>query len=159
MNLSSLKSARGARKNRNRVGRGPSSGNGKTCGKGHKGQRARSGYKSIPGFEGGQMPLHRRLPTRGFHHRDRFPFAVVNVDTLDRIFDEGAVVTPDALVTNGLADCRRGGVKILGRGEIAKKLTVKVNAISPAARTKIEAAGGSVELIPSQASTSGQEVK
>ncbi len=111
------------------------------------------------------MPLHRRLPTRGFHHRDRFPFAVVNVDTLDRSFEEGTVVTLDLLLASGLADFRRGGVKILGRGEIAKKLMVKANAISPAARAKIEAAGGTVELLvaepkaPAEPNAAGAEVK
>jgi large subunit ribosomal protein L15 len=137
----------GARKARKRIGRGPGSGHGKTAGRGHKGQKARSGYSRRYGFEGGQMPLLRRIPKRGFHHRDRFPLAIVNVDTLDHVFKPGAVVTPETLVAAGLADACPGGVKVLGRGEIAKRLTVKVNAISPGARAKIEAAGGTVEIL------------
>lgn len=147
MDLSTLKGRAGGTKTRKRVGRGPGSGNGKTAGRGHKGQGSRSGYSRTSGFEGGQMPLHRRLPKRGFNHRDRFPFAVVNVDTLDRIFDEGASVTPELLVEKGLANALKGGIKILGRGEITKKLTVLANAISPGAQAKIEAAGGTVEIL------------
>jgi large subunit ribosomal protein L15 len=147
MDLSTLKSTPGARKPGKRLGRGPSSGSGKTSGHGHKGQKARSGYSARRGFEGGQMPLTRRVPKRGFNHQKRYPFAIVNVDVLERVFDEGATVTPETIVAAGLADLTRGGVKILARGEIAKKLQVKVNAISPAARAKIEAAGGAVEII------------
>ena len=147
MDLSSLNKAAEMRKKRKRIGRGPSSGTGKTAGKGHKGQKARSGYKKVRGFEGGQMPLHRRTPKRGFNHQDRFPFAIVNVDTLDAAFDAGTDITPDLLVEKGLVDIRRGGVKILGRGEISKKITVRAHAVTPAARAKIEAAGGTVKLI------------
>ncbi|NIA14547.1 MAG: 50S ribosomal protein L15, partial [Nitrospiraceae bacterium] len=98
MDLNSLNGRAGGTKTRKRVGRGPGSGNGKTSGRGHKGQGSRSGYSRTSGYEGGQMPLHRRLPKRGFNHRDRFPFAVVNVDTLNKLFDEGAPVTPELLV-------------------------------------------------------------
>ena len=151
MDLSTLKSTPGARRNRKRVGRGPGSGNGKTSGRGHKGQRSRSGYSHVSGFEGGQMPLHRRLPKRGFRHRDRFPCAIVNVDTLQAAFEDGATVTLEALVAKGLADVRKGGVKILGRGKISKKLSVVANAISQGARAKIEAAGGDVDIVSAAA--------
>jgi len=145
MDLSTLTSS-GTLKRRKRVGRGPGSGNGKTAGRGHKGQKARSGYSKVAGFEGGQMPLHRRLPKRGFNHRDRFPFAIVNLDVLDRLFKAGDKVTPEVLAEKGLVDETKGGVKVLGRGEITKKLTVVAMAVSPGARAKIEAAGGSVEI-------------
>jgi large subunit ribosomal protein L15 len=147
MELNSMKSAPGARKNRKRVGRGPSSGHGKTSCRGHKGARARSGYSRHYGFEGGQMPLARRLPKRGFTSLDRFPMAVVNVDLLSRVFEDGAEVTAESIIKAGLAKASKGGVKVLGRGELAKKLIVKVQAVSPGARTKIEAAGGTVEVI------------
>ena len=155
MDLHTLTYAPGARKKRKRVGRGPGSGNGKTAGRGHKGQKARSGYSRNYGFEGGQMPLHRRMPKRGFNHADRWPYAIVNVDTLARVFDEGAVVTAEDIVKAGLGDALIGGVKVLGRGEITKKLTLKVHAITDSAKAKIEAAGGTVELIKkeSQAAT------
>jgi len=152
MDLSSLTGAGGGRKARARVGRGPGSGSGKTSGRGHKGQKARSGYSRRPGFEGGQMPMHRRWPKRGFQHEDRFEAAIVNVDALDRMFGDGDEVTPEVCVEKGLARVMKGGVKILGRGEITKRLTVTVNAITPGALAKIEAAGGTVKLI-------GQEVK
>ena len=147
MDLATLKGARGARKKRKRVGRGPGSTRGKTCGRGTKGQKARSGYSRQAGFEGGQMPLHRRLPKRGFRHTDRHPVSVVNVDALDRVFEDGAEVTAAALVEAGLAKPTKGGVKMLGRGELTKKLKVVVHAASPAAQAKIEAAGGTLELI------------
>jgi large subunit ribosomal protein L15 len=147
MELSTLRGAPGARKRRKRVGRGPGSGHGKTCGRGHKGQKSRAGYSQRPGWEGGQMPLNRRLPKRGFHHQDRHPCAVVNVDALENLFEAGAVVTAEILVKAGLAGEARGGVKVLGRGELTKKLTVRVNQVSASARKKIEAAGGRIELI------------
>jgi len=153
MDLSTLTSTPGSRRKRKRVGRGPGSGKGKTSGRGHKGQKSRSGYSHVSGYEGGQMPLHRRLPKRGFHHRDRFPCAIVNVDTLQAAFEDGATVTLQALVAKGLADLRKGGVKILGRGKISKKLSLVANAISHGARTKIEAAGGTVDIISSAADT------
>ncbi len=146
MDLSSLSPA-GTRKKRKRIGRGPSSGTGKTAGKGHKGQKARAGFTMVRGFEGGQMPLHRRMPKRGFNHRDRFPFAIVNVDTLDAAFEAGLEVGPEMLVEKGLVDIRKGGVKVLGRGEITKKLDITVHAVTASARAKIEAAGGSIKLI------------
>jgi large subunit ribosomal protein L15 len=157
MDLSTLKNAPGARKNRKRVGRGPSSGTGKTAGRGHKGQKARSGYSRRAGFEGGQMPLHRRIPKRGFHHRKRYPYVNVNLDVLDSAFDAGALVTPETLVAAGLIEMTKGGVKILGRGEITKKLTVKANEVTPGARAKIEAAGGTVDIIGVPASAAPKE--
>lgn len=147
MDLNTLKHAPGARKNRKRVGRGPGSTRGKTAGRGMKGQKSRSGYRRRAGFEGGQMPLHRRLPKRGFRHLDRHPVEVVNVDTLGRIFEDGAEVTAEAIIEAGLVGATRGGVKVLGRGELTRKLLVTVHAVSPGARAKIEAAGGTVALI------------
>jgi len=155
MDLSSLNETAEARRKRKRVGRGPSSGKGKTAGKGHKGQKSRSGYSFMRGFEGGQMPLHRRTPKRGFNHRDRFPFAIVNIDALEAAFDAGAEVTPEAMIEKGLADMEKGGVKILGRGEMSKKMTVRAHAVTPGARAKIEAAGGAVELIEIPAANRG----
>jgi large subunit ribosomal protein L15 len=147
MDLSNLTLPAGKRKNRHRVGRGPGSGSGKTAARGHKGARARSGYSRKAGHEGGQTPLARRLPKVGFRHPDRFPMAVVNLDALDRAFEAGAEITPESLVKAGLARPTKGGVKILGRGEVSKKFTVRANAVSDGARAKIEAAGGAVELI------------
>ncbi len=135
------------RKPRKRVGRGPGSGNGKTAGRGHKGQQSRSGYTRRMGFEGGQMPLQRRLPKRGFYHEKRHPYAVINVDVLERVFESGDEITQAALVAKGLIHEMKGGVKVLGRGELTKKLTVKVAAISPSAQAKIEAAGGAIEIL------------
>lgn len=146
MELHNLTNNDGARKKRKRIGRGPGSGHGKTSGKGHKGQKARSGNKRHFGFEGGQMPLHRRLPKRGFNHASRWPMAVVNVDSLDAHFEAGAEVSSESIVAAGLAKSTRGGIKVLGRGETSKKLLLKVQAVSPGARKKIEAAGGSVEI-------------
>lgn len=145
MNLHSLKPAEGSRKKEIRVGRGIGSGVGKTCGRGHKGQKARSGGGVRPGFEGGQMPIYRRLPKRGFKNIWAKKFATVNVQSLNR-FDDGAVVDPVALVESGILKNVLDGVKILGNGVISKKLTVKVQAISKSAKDKIEAAGGSVEV-------------
>ncbi len=147
MDLSTLTRGRSVRKKRKRVGRGMGSGSGKTSGRGHKGQKSRSGYSRRAGFEGGQMPLHRRLPKRGFHHSLRHPLAEVNIDILDKTFEDGAEVTPEALVEKGVAKELRGGVKILGRGELTKKLTVKANAVSSGARAKIESAGGTVDVL------------
>lgn len=148
MDLSTLKGAPGARKKRKRVGRGPGSGNGKTSGRGHKGQKARSGYSAPAGFEGGQLPLHRRLPKRGFRHQKRYPMAVINVDRLQELFSDGEEVTTAVLAKKKLVHEMRGGVKLLGRGEISKRLVVKVQAASPSARQKIEAAGGVLEIVP-----------
>ena len=147
LNLSNLKPAEGARKRRKRVGRGPGSGNGKTSGKGHKGQQARSGYAKRFGFEGGQNPFHRRIPQRGFRHVARRPHDVVNVDVIEGAFADGDVITLEALTLRGLANGLAGGVKVLGRGEVTKKFTLQVQAISPSAKEKIENAGGKVEII------------
>lgn len=146
MDLSSLKAAEGSVHSDNfRRGRGHGSGNGKTAGKGHKGQKARSGSPR-PGFEGGQMPLYRRIPKRGFtciNHKD---IVAINVSVLDR-FEDGAEVTVDTLVECGIVKNPRDGVKILGNGELTKKLTVKANAFSKSAVEKIEALGGKAEVI------------
>ena len=142
MDLSTLKASPGARKDRKRVGRGPGSTWGKTSGRGANGQKSRSGYSRSTGFEGGQMPLHRRLPKRGFNHAKRHPFAIVNVDVLARRFDEHADVTAEAIVSAGLVDDAAGRVKVLGRGELTQKLNLTVHAVSPGACAKIEAAGG-----------------
>ena len=143
--LSRLKPPAGATRTRKRKGRGPGSGNGKTCGKGQKGQNSRSGGGVRPGFEGGQMPLNRRLPKRGFTNIFRQEFHIVNVGQLDR-FDEGAVVDRQALVDAGITRDMRNPVKLLGDGEISKKLTLKVNKSSASAKAKVEAAGGTVEV-------------
>lgn len=144
MDLSNLRPAEGSKHSDNfRRGRGHGSGNGKTAGKGHKGQKARSGAPR-PGFEGGQMPLYRRLPKRGFHNRNTKEIVGINVEALNR-FEDGTVVTIATLVESGLVSNPRDGVKILGNGELTKKLTVKVTAVSEGAKTKIEAAGGTVE--------------
>ena len=146
MTLSTLKPAEGSKHSTNfRVGRGHGSGNGKTAGKGHKGQKARSGSPR-PGFEGGQMPLYRRIPKRGFtciNHKD---IVAINVSVLDR-FEDGAEVTVDTLVECGIVKNPRDGVKILGNGELTKKLTVQANAFSAKAAEKIEALGGKAEVI------------
>jgi large subunit ribosomal protein L15 len=148
MDLSTLTMAPGARKKRKRVGRGPGSGNGKTAGRGHKGQKSRSGYSRRAGFEGGQMPLNRRLPKRGFRHQKRHPFALVNLGLVEEAFEAGAEVTPASLAESGVVEPLKGGVKLLARGELTKALTVKVNAVSESARKKIEAAGGTIEIVP-----------
>lgn len=149
MDLSNLRPAEGATKARKRVGRGPSSGHGKTSTKGHKGAQARSGYSRRIGFEGGQNPLHRRLPKRGFNHTKRFPMSVINVDVLEGAFDAGTEITAELLIKRGLAKKLAGGVKLLGRGDVAKGFTIKLQAVSPSARAKIEQAGGTVEIIGS----------
>ena len=147
MDLSNLSPAAGSKHSDNfRRGRGHGSGNGKTAGKGHKGQKARSGGGVRPGFEGGQMPLYRRLPKRGFTNRNSKEIIAINVDVLNR-FEDGAEVTVDSLLASGAISKIADGVKILGNGELTKKLNVKVNAVSETAKTKIEAAGGTVEVI------------
>lgn len=146
MNLSNLRPADGAKQNDNfRRGRGHASGNGKTAGKGHKGQKARSGAPR-PGFEGGQMPLYRRIPKRGFTCRNSKVIVGINIDMLNR-FEDNAVVTVDALLEAGIVKNPRDGVKILGNGELTKKLDVKVNAYSASAVEKIQALGGNAEVI------------
>jgi len=147
MKLHSLKYNPGAKHRRKRLGCGESSGLGKTSGKGHKGQKARSGSGVRVGFEGGQMPLHRRLPKRGFNNfifQDKI--AVFNVDDIDARFNEGDVVNEESLRASGLLKGRYDGVKILGDGEISKKLTVSVTSVSASARVKIEKAGGTIEV-------------
>ena len=146
MNLHSLKNTHGARKTRKRLGRGAGSGLGKTSGRGHKGQYARSGHKHKLGFEGGQMRLIRRLPKRGFKNVARKDFMAVNVSSLNA-FDAGTVVTPEVLKAYGLANGTYDGIKILGKGEVSRKLTVKANAFSAEAKAKIEAAGGTCEVL------------
>ncbi|GAE26055.1 LSU ribosomal protein L15p [Halalkalibacter wakoensis JCM 9140] len=146
MKLHELKPAEGSRKVRNRVGRGIGSGNGKTVGKGHKGQNARSGGGVRPGFEGGQNPLYRRLPKRGFTNPTRKEFTVVNLDTLNR-FDAGTEVTPELLIETGTVKNVKVGIKILGNGKLEKNLTVKAHKFSASAVEAIEAAGGKTEVI------------
>lgn len=146
MNLSELRPSDGSKQNDNfRRGRGHGSGNGKTAGKGHKGQKARSGAPRT-GFEGGQMPLYRRIPKRGFTNRNTREIIAINVDALNR-FDDGAVVTVDSLIEVGIINNPKDGVKILGNGELTKKLDVKVNAFSAGAVEKIQALGGNAEVV------------
>ena len=146
MDLSNLRPAEGSVQNDNfRRGRGHGSGNGKTAGKGHKGQKARSGAPR-PGFEGGQMPLYRRLPKRGFKNRNSKEIVAVNISVLEN-FDNDAVVSVDTLIERGIVKNPRDGVKILGNGELTKKLTVQANAFSASAKEKIEALGGKAEVI------------
>ena len=146
MKLHELKPAEGSRKKEVRVGRGTGSGNGKTSGRGHKGQNARSGGGVRPGFEGGQMPIYRRLPKRGFKNIWAKEYAEVNVETLNR-FEDGAEVDAVALVESGILKNVLDGIKILGNGEITKKLTVKAQGFTKTAVQKIEAAGGKTEVI------------
>ncbi|MBP2079000.1 50S ribosomal protein L15 [Oceanobacillus polygoni] len=146
MKLHELKATEGTRKERNRVGRGTASGNGKTSGRGHKGQKARSGGGVRPGFEGGQMPLFQRLPKRGFTNINRKDYSIVNLDTLNR-FEEGTEITPELLLEEGVVSKLNAGIKILGNGAIEKKLTVKAHKFSASAKEAIEAAGGQTEVI------------
>ena len=147
MKLHELSPAAGSTKERKRIGRGAGSGQGKTAGKGHKGQKARAGRGMRPGFEGGQMPLQRRLPKRGFNNIFRKVIVAINVADLNAKFEDGAVVDAEALKSAGLVKNYFDGVKILGNGELTKKLTVKANAFSETAKQKIEAAGGNAEVI------------
>ena len=146
MKLHELKPNAGAKHRRKRLGCGESSGQGKTSGRGHKGQKSRSGGGVRPGFEGGQMPLHRRLPKKGFSNVQFRPnIAIVNLSQLNAKFEDGGSVTEDSLRKVGLVNGRCDAVKVLGNGDLERKLTVSVDAVSAAAKTKIEAAGGSVE--------------
>lgn len=147
MRLHNLKPLHGARRRRKRVGCGESSGHGKTSGRGNKGQKARAGGAIRPGFEGGQMPLHRRLPKKGFSNA-RFQDAtvVVNVGRLNEVFEDGAVVNAASLEERGLVSGRYDVIKILGDGEVTRKLTVQVDKVSASAKEKIEKAGGTVTL-------------
>ncbi|MCR5303701.1 MAG: 50S ribosomal protein L15 [Lachnospiraceae bacterium] len=146
MNLSELRPSAGSKTAKYRKGRGEASGNGKTAGYGEKGQKARSGAKR-PGFEGGQMPLYRRIPKRGFKNYNTKDIVAINVCELERRFQNGDEVTVDALLEKRAISRTGDGVKILGNGELTKKLTVKVNAYSAAAKEKIEKAGGTAEVI------------
>ncbi|WP_047981946.1 50S ribosomal protein L15 [Ornithinibacillus contaminans] len=146
MKLHELKPAEGTRKERNRVGRGTSSGNGKTSGRGHKGQKARSGGGVRPGFEGGQMPLFQRLPKRGFTNINRKEYAIVNLDVLNR-FEDGTEITPELLLETGVVSSLKSGIKVLGNGSVENKYTVKAHKFSASAKAAIEGAGGKVEVI------------
>lgn len=146
MKLHEMKPTEGSRKTRNRVGRGIGSGNGKTAGKGTKGQNARSGGGVRPGFEGGQTPLFRRLPKRGFSNINRKEFTIVNLDALNR-FEDGTEITPELLIETGVVSKVKAGVKILGKGTLEKKLTVRAHKFSSAAKEAIEARGGQTEVI------------
>ncbi len=143
LTLNTLAPTEGARKAKKRVGRGPGSGSGKTAARGHKGARARSGYSEHPGFEGGQMPLHRRLPKRGFNNIFKKVFTLISLDQLNT-FDAGSIVDSAALVAAGIL-AKAGPVKILANGEITKALTIKIEKISQGAKDKILAAGGTIE--------------
>ena len=146
MKLHELSPVEGSKKDSKRIGRGHGSGWGKTAGKGHKGQKARSGGSIRPGFEGGQMPLQRRIPKRGFTNRNEKHIVGINLSALER-FDNDAVVSVETLIEAGIVKNPRDGVKILGNGELTKKLTVKANAFSASAKEKIEALGGNAEVI------------
>jgi len=147
MKLNELSPAEGSAKKPYRKGRGAGSGNGKTAGKGHKGQNARSGGGVRPGFEGGQIPLYRKLPKRGFKNRFAVVYTTVNVSSLDAKFSDGDVVDIEALIAAGVVKKVNDGLKVLGRGEITKNLTVKAAKFSESAKAKIEAAGGTTEVI------------
>jgi large subunit ribosomal protein L15 len=147
MKLHDLAPNEGAIKEKKRVGRGIGSGLGKTCGKGHKGQKSRSGDRNLPSwFEGGQTPLHKRIPKRGFRSTDKVVYSVVNVKTLERYFSEGEEITPETLYNRGLVG-KGMPVKVLGDGKLTKRFTVKAHAFSSSAKEKIEKAGGTCEVI------------
>jgi large subunit ribosomal protein L15 len=151
MDLSNLKPAAGSKHPKKRVGRGQGTGQGVQAGRGHKGAKSRSGYKFKRGFEGGQMPLHRRIPKRGFHNLFRTEYAVVNLDTLAERFDAGATITPELLHEQGLIRSSRQRIKVLARGDIAKQLTVRAHKFSGKAAEKIAAAGGAAEVLAAKA--------
>ena len=146
MDLSNLKPSDRSKFSKKRVGRGHGSGTGTQAGRGHKGAKSRSGFKFKRGFEGGQMPLHRRVPKRGFHNPFRVEYEVVNLDAIAERFDAGTEVTPELLREHGLVG-RSGGVKILARGDISKKLTIRAHKFSGKAAEKIAAAGGTAEVL------------
>ena len=148
LKLNSLRMPRGANRDRKRIGRGPGSGWGKTAGRGNKGQKSRSGYSHRAGFEGGQMPLYRRLPKRGFKNIFRREFAAVNVELLNR-FDAGSVITPDLLVERKLIGKNLAGVRVLGNGKLDRALTIRAHHFSKGALEKIRQAGGAAEVIGS----------
>jgi large subunit ribosomal protein L15 len=145
MSLNNLRPPKGAKHAKKRIGRGHGSGNGKTAGRGHKGAKSRSGFKFKRGFEGGQMPLHRRVPKRGFHNPFRVEYDVVNLDSLGARFDAGTVITPELLREQGLIHGEK--IKVLGRGEVGKAFTVRAHKFSGKAAEKIAAAGGSAETL------------
>lgn len=147
MKLHELQPAAGSVKDVKRIGRGHGSGNGKTAGKGHKGQKARSGGSIRPGFEGGQMPLQRRMPKRGFNNIFALEYAEVNVSVLNSKFEDGAVVDAEALIASGVIKDAKDGIKVLGNGDITKKLTVKAAKFTASAQEKIEKAGGKAEVM------------
>jgi large subunit ribosomal protein L15 len=147
MSLHNLRPPKGAKHAKKRIGRGPGSGHGKTASRGSKGAKSRSGFRFKRGFEGGQMPLHRRVPKRGFHNPFTVEYAIVNLDTLSEVFDAGSSVTPELLRERGLVRKANVKVKVLGRGEISKQLTVRAHKFSGSAAEKIAAAGGVAEVI------------
>ena len=147
MGLENLKPAHGSTHSKKRIGRGHGSGQGAQAGRGHKGAQSRSGFKFKRGFEGGQMPLHRRVPKRGFHNGFRTEYAVVNLDALAERFDEGTVVTPELLRERGLIHTTRQPIKVLARGDVSKKLTVQAHKFSGKAAEKILAAGGATHML------------
>ena len=155
MGLNNLKPAEGSKFERKRVGRGPGSGNGKTAGRGYKGAQSRSGYSYKRGFEGGQMPLHRRVPKRGFHNPFRVEYAVVNLDALVEQFDAGTVVTPELMREKGLVHGKRAAIKVLARGDVSKALTVHAHKFSGKAAEKLAAAGGAAQVLEASAGASG----
>ena len=144
--LHSLSRSRGANKNRKRVGRGPGSGKGVKAGRGDKGQKSRSGYSLRPGFEGGQMPLYRRLPKRGFFNKFSKHYVVMNVRDLEK-YEDGTEVSPEFLLESGYVKSMKDGLRILGEGELTRKVSVKAHHVTESARKKIEDAGGSVEVV------------
>lgn len=147
MKLHRLSPAPGSAKPNYRKGRGPGSGNGKTAGRGHKGQNARSGGGVRPGFEGGQLPIYRKLPKRGFTNRFSKEYAIVNLEKLENFFEDGETIDKTILLNLGIIRNEKDGLKILGKGEISKKITVKASVFSKSAKEKIEAAGGSTEVV------------
>jgi large subunit ribosomal protein L15 len=147
MSLNNLRPPRGAKQPKKRVGRGPGSGHGKTASRGSKGAKSRSGFRFKRGFEGGQMPLHRRVPKRGFHNPFRVDYAVVNLDTLAEIFEAGTAVTPELLRERGIVRETGVRIKVLGRGDCGKALTVRAHKFSESASKKLAAAGGVAEVI------------
>jgi large subunit ribosomal protein L15 len=150
MDLSNLKPAAGSKHSKKRVGRGQGTGQGVQAGRGHKGAKSRSGFKFKRGFEGGQMPLHRRIPKRGFHNPFRTEYVVVNLDTLEQRFEAGTVITPELLLEARLVHNGRQPIKVLGRGDISKNLTVRAHKFSGKAAEKIAAAGGAAELLKTE---------
>ena len=147
MDLSKLRPPKGAKHSKKRIGRGQGSGSGKTAGRGHKGAKSRAGFKFKRGFEGGQMPLHRRVPKRGFHNPSRVAYEVINLDQLGAKFDAGTIITPELLRERGLVPGGGRPVKVLARGDLGKALTIRAHRFSGKAAEKIKAAGGLVEAI------------